>query len=105
MLLAAAPVPVDTIELAVDLVATRVVPVYRSWTKVECLGYMAEGRIDRHFDIAVREKHTGRCGGDPATAPIVDRFRVLRGTRTILWYEPANGEYVSFERFLQSRPR
>jgi hypothetical protein len=102
-LLAAAPQPVETIERAVDLVADRVLPVYRAHTKPECVTFMAEGELNRHFDIAIREKHNEKCGGDPATAPVRDRFRVLRGTRTVQWYEPVNGEYVPFERFLQSR--
>lgn len=103
-LLAAAP-PVETIERAVDLVADRVLPVYRARTRPECVTFMAEGEINRHFDIAIREKHSGKCGGDPAAAPVKDRFRVLRGTRTVQWYEPVMGEYVPFERFLESRRR
>ena len=105
MLLAAAPGPVETIERAVDLVADRVLPVYRSWTSGDCLTYMAEGEINRHFDIAIREKHNEKCGGDPARAPVVDRFRVLRGTRTVQWFDPVNAQYVPFERFLASRRR
>jgi len=104
-LLAAAPQPVETIERAVDLVATRVVPIYRRIFKPECVTLMAEGEINLHFDVAIREKHDEKCGGDPATASIVDRFRVLRGTSTVQWYDPVNGEYLPFERFLESRRR
>jgi hypothetical protein len=93
----------ETIEQAVELVASKAVPVYRSWTKPECLSFMAEGEIREDFDIAIRERHTGKCGGDPQTSPVVDRFRVPRGSGTILWYDPVNGEYVAFERFQRSR--
>ena len=93
----------DTIEQAVELVASRAVPVYRSWTAPECLSFMAEGEINRDFDIAIRERHSGKCGGDPRTSPVVDRFRVPRGSATILWYDPVHGEYVAFDRFARSR--
>ena len=66
---------------------------------------MAEGEIRDQFDIAIRERHTGRCGGDPHTSPVVDRFRVIRGSGRILWYDPVDGEYVAFDRFLKSRRR
>jgi hypothetical protein len=104
-LLVAAPQPVETIERAVDLVADRVLPLYRAHAKPECVTFMAEGQINRHFDIAIREKYSGKCGGDPAAAPVRDRFRVLRGTRTVEWYDPVMGEYVPFERFTKSRSK
>jgi hypothetical protein len=95
----------DTIEQAVELVASKAVPVYRGTTSPECLSFMAEGEIRQDFDIAIRERHSGKCGGDPQTSPIVDRFRVRRGTGTVLWYDVASGEYVPFDRFVRSRSR
>jgi hypothetical protein len=94
---------IETIERAVNLVAERVMPVYRSWAKPECLSFMAEGEIRRDFDVAIRERHSGACGGDPRTSPVVDRFRVRRGNGEILWMDPASGDYVPFGRFAERR--
>lgn len=101
MLVSAAPP--ETIERAVDLVAQNVLPVYRSRADPECLSFMAEGEIGEHFDVAIRERHTGKCGGDERTSPIVDRFRVERGSGAILWYDPAAGGYAPFEAFARRR--
>jgi hypothetical protein len=105
LLLASAPPGrgADTIEQAVERVASQAVPVYRHRAPAECLVFMAEGEIRDQFDIAIRERHTGKCGGDPHTSPVVDRFRVIRGSGRILWYDPVGGEYVPFDRFLKSR--
>ncbi len=57
------------------------------------------GSFDHFFDIAIREKHTAETGGDPNTAPVLDRFRVyIDGT--ILWWSPLPGMYISWEDFL-----
>ncbi len=57
------------------------------------------GSFDHFFDIAIRENHTAETGGDPATAPVLDRFRVyIDGT--ILWWSPLPGMYIPWEDFL-----
>ena len=94
---------VETIEQAMERVAQAAVPVYRSWAKPECVSFMAEGEIGDSFDIAIRERHTGACGGDPHTSPVIDRFRVQRGSGEILWMDPASDDYVPFARFVEKR--
>jgi hypothetical protein len=79
--------------------------LYASWTSIECLRFMLEGTTSQHFDFAVRERHDGKCPDDPAVEPIVDRFRINRTTREILWYEAANGDYVAYARMKQRRKR
>src|SRR5574341_1374941 len=66
--------------------------LYSSWAKMECLRVMIEKRTSTYFDFVIRERHRGRCPGDPNVEPVVDRFRVYRSTKKILWYEPINGE-------------
>lgn len=54
-------------------------------------------------DITVRERHTEENGGDPATAPVVDRFRVYLLSNEILWVDPLTGEYESIDAMLRYR--
>jgi hypothetical protein len=61
--------------------------LYDSWTTLSCLSIFIEEKTEKHFDITIREKHEGKCPGDPLTAPIVDRFNVNRLTGKILWYD------------------
>lgn len=35
-----------------------------------------------------------RFGCDPATSPVVDRFRVFKKTNRIKWYDFVDGDYV-----------
>lgn len=72
--------------------------VYTSWTRIECLSFLIESRRSAWFEFAVREKHGGGCVGDPDTAPIVDRFRVMRSTGKLLWYDVVEDAYVPYAR-------
>lgn len=56
--------------------------------------------FEHYFDIALRENHTPETGGDPVTAPVIDRFRVYRGGE-ILYFNPVAGMYVPYEDFLE----
>jgi hypothetical protein len=78
---------------AIDLVA-RAMPRLGWGQKLSCLSYMVEERSIRSFDIAVREKHDKRCGGDPNVMPVVERFRVAR-SRVKLWrYDVVGDRYL-----------
>ncbi len=60
--------------------------LYSAWAKIECLSFYTEEISENNIDIAIRENHKDNCLGDPDTAPIVDRFRILRLTKKLLWY-------------------
>jgi hypothetical protein len=77
--------------------------LYSSWTRMECLSFFPEDGDNGYFDFAIREKHGGKCPGDPNTAPIVDRFRISQTTKEIQWYEPTEGEWVSYVSFKKFR--
>lgn len=79
--------------------------LYTSWTRIECLSFFTEARRAAWFDFAVREKHGGGCAGDPDTAPIVDRFRVMRNTGRLLWYDVAEDSYVPYARAKVARTK
>lgn len=85
---------------AVDLLVGKVKgdALYDYWTTPDCLDFVIEETTDSHVDIAIRENHEGGCPGDPDTAPVVDRFRVVRATKEVLWYEFPEDEYVAYER-------
>jgi hypothetical protein len=90
---------------ALDIVAARVQKdhLYDSWTTASCLTFLVEEKTKDYIDIAIREKHEGKCEGDPNTSPIVDRFRVHRMTKRIKWYEPAEGEFHPYRAVLKAR--
>ncbi len=45
------------------------------------------------FHFAIREKHGGKCPGDPSTSPIIDRYRVLTNPDSIQRWDAAKNEW------------
>ena len=66
---------------------------YDGRIQADCLSYIVETATPDQVDIAVHEKHGGACPGDPATSPVLDRYRVTGDA--ILKYDPAEGDYVA----------
>ncbi len=83
---------------ALDMVIQKIKDdaLYSAWTKMECLSFLTEEVSDSSIDIAIRENHKVNCPGDPVTAPIVDRFRVLRLTKKLLWYNVIDDAYIDY---------
>lgn len=52
-----------------------------------CIDLLLE-KSSPYFEYAVRERHGGKCPGDPETAPIVDRYRVPRRSGAMQLYDP-----------------
>ena len=46
-----------------------------------------EETTDACFQFVLRENHNAKCGGDPETSPVVDRYRVYRRSGKIEWPE------------------
>jgi hypothetical protein len=94
-----------TEEQALDVLMTRVQKdkLYDSRFATNCLSFLVEGKTKDYIDIAVREKHGGKCQGDPDTSPVVDRFRVHRSTRRIKCYESSSGEYQPYGAMVKAR--
>ncbi len=67
-----------------------------SWINNQCLSFIVKERTESYFSIAIRENHNAECPGDPATAPIVDRFRIFRITEQILWWNVVSNQYESY---------
>lgn len=70
--------------------------LYSSWTTLQCLDVEIEACTARRVDIVIREHHDQKCGGDPDTSPVVDRFRVSKPAGTIQWYDVVNDDYLPF---------
>src|SRR5436190_5462075 len=51
-----------------------------SW---KCLDLLTEDAPARWYQYALQEKHGGGCPGDPDTSPIIDRYRVNKGSGAI----------------------
>ena len=70
--------------------------LYSSWAKEQCLPFYPEHCDSTLVEVAIRELHSEQCGGDPNTAPVVDRFRVFKQSSRIDWFDHAAAEYVEF---------
>jgi hypothetical protein len=68
-----------------------------------CLQLEVEGQNESAgwLQFAARETHDARCPGDPATAPVIDRFRVYPEQGTIHQWMPSSDTY---EPVLQGKP-
>jgi hypothetical protein len=101
------PSGASSIGEALELVRARVLAdkVYEPWDRNgQCLRFLGEGESQAEFNVLIREQHSSACGGDPETSPVVDRFRVLWNTKTMLWLN-YSGEYVPYEEFRDERLR
>lgn len=77
--------------------------LYERWTSLACLSFVTEKKTKKFIDIAILEKHGGKCPGDLDTSPVVDRFRVNRLTHKIEWFEPIEGELKPYRAVLKFR--
>ena len=61
--------------------------VYDKRISLDCITFDTEETTRTYFEIALRENHNAKCGGDPDISPVVDRYRVNRASGRIEWYE------------------
>ena len=88
-----------TEQQAMDILVSQIQQdkLYDGRHTLSCLSFSIEEKTKDFFDFAIREKHGGLCQGDPNAAPIVDRFRVMRATKKLLWYDVGEDKYVSYD--------
>jgi hypothetical protein len=90
--------------LAILIAKIQGTGLYKSRLKMECLNFTNESETKEYFDFKVHENHNDKhCMGDKRTAPTVDRFRVLKLTKKIMWFEPINGRFVPFNEIMKKR--
>ena len=63
--------------------------VYAKRISFDCITFDTEETTRIYFEIALRENHTAKCGGDPETSPVIDRYRVNRASGKIELYDAA----------------
>ena len=61
--------------------------VYTHRISLDCVTYGTEETADASFQFVLRENHNAKCGGDPETSPVIDRYRVYRRSGKIEWLE------------------
>lgn len=61
--------------------------VYAHRISLDCVTYGTEETAHAYFQFVLRENHNAKCGGDPETNPVVDRYRVYRRSGKIEWLE------------------
>ena len=71
--------------------------VYTHRISLDCVTYITEERTNVYFQFVLREIHNAKCGGDPETNPVVDRYRAYRRSRKIEWLEPVEGEWRPYD--------
>ena len=67
--------------------------VYAHRISLDCVRFDTEETTIAYFQFVLREDHTGKCGGDPETSPVVDRYRVYRASGKIEWLEPVQNNW------------
>lgn len=75
----------------------------RLYPRMDCLQFVPEDKDVETISFAVREIHSETCGGDPDTAPVVDRYRVNRRTNELEWYDVLNDEFLPYAEALKAK--
>ena len=73
------------------------------YPRMECLTFGVEENDSTTVSITLREVHNETCGGDPGVEPIIDRYRVIRSSKQIEWYDVIQDEYRPFSEAVRSR--
>jgi hypothetical protein len=61
--------------------------LYTHRISLDCITYGTEEATDTYFQFVLRENHNAKCGGDPETSPVIDRYRIYRRSGKIEWLE------------------
>ncbi|PYK30239.1 MAG: hypothetical protein DME57_07555 [Verrucomicrobia bacterium] len=72
--------------------------VYAKRISLDCVTFDTEEKTNAYFQFALRENHTAKCGGDPDTSPIVDRYRVYRASGKIEWLNAVEDNWQPYNR-------
>jgi len=70
--------------------------VYDKRISFNCVTFDTEETTRIYFQVALREKHDKKCGGDPDIAPVIDRYRVNRASGKMEWYNPTEDNYEPY---------
>jgi hypothetical protein len=71
--------------------------VYTHRISLDCLNYGTAETTGAYFQFVLRENHTAKCGGDPETSPVVDRYRIYRRSGKIEWLERIEDKWQPYD--------
>ena len=70
--------------------------VYDKRISLDCVTSSTDEITRTYYEFALHEKHNAKCGGDPETNPVVDRYRVRRASGEIELYDAINDRWNSY---------
>jgi hypothetical protein len=71
--------------------------VYEKRISLDCVEYGTEETTNSYFEFVLREIHNAKCGGDPETSHVLDRYRVYRRSGKIEQYEAAQDKWHAYK--------
>jgi hypothetical protein len=71
--------------------------VYEKRISLDCIEYGTEETRNAYFEFVLREIHNAKCGGDPETSHVLDRYRVYRRSGKIEQYEAAGDKWHAYK--------
>lgn len=87
-------------DAALDLLVRTITHdnIYSKRISLDCVTYITEETTRTYFEFAMREKHGGKCKGDPDASPIIDRYRVNRASGKIELYDAVNDSWHDYKK-------
>jgi len=67
--------------------------VYANRISLDCVSYGTEETTNAYFEFVLREIHNAKCGGDPETSHVLDRYRVYRRSGKIERCQPIDDSW------------
>jgi len=71
--------------------------VYANRISLDCVSYGTEETTNAYFEFVLREIHNAKCGGDPETSHVLDRYRVYRRSGKIERYQPIDDSWHRYD--------
>ena len=70
--------------------------VFAKRISLDCVSYGTEETTNAYFEFVLREIHNAKCGGDPETSHVLDRYRVYRASGKIEWLDRVAGNWQPY---------
>jgi len=71
--------------------------VYEKRISLDCVTSSTDEITRTYYEFALHEKHNAKCGGNPETNPVVDRYRVRRASGEIELYDVVNDTWQRYD--------
>ena len=71
--------------------------VYANRISLDCVSYGTEETTNAYLEFVLREIHNAKCGGDPETSHVLDRYRVYRRSGKIERYQPIDDSWHRYD--------